>query len=413
MNSRIKWIVALVMVLAALATAVYFMRWRNPAPSVPIRGGRAGLNQPVAVRTATARTGTIDVVLEALGTVSARNTAIVHTRVDGLLQKINFQEGREVTAGAVLAEIDPRPFDAALAQAEGPLARDEALLAAAKSDLDRYQTLLTQDSIARQQVDDQASLVHQYAGAVQSDQGNVANARLQRDFTRVTAPIAGRAGLRQVDVGNMVHAADPNGLVVLTETRPINVLLAVPADRAGEIIRRWSAGTTLKVEAYDRDDKTLLATGRLESTDNQIDSATGTVKLKATFDNQDGALFPNQFVNARLTLNALENQTLVPVAGIQHGTPGTFVYLLGDDSTVSIRKVAVGITTGDMVAIASGLKSGDKIVIEGTDKLRDGAKVQPAAEAPAPDATHRKGSGPAAKGAWPGGKHRSTAASNP
>jgi len=399
-SKRILWIVGVVVVVVAVASAIYVARWRGPAPGAgagPGVGGRAGAGSrggggmPVSVRVATARGGSIDSVLDALGTVTARNTVVVRARVDGQLIRIAFQEGHEVKAGELLAEIDPRPFEAALEQAQGQLARDQAMLAIAKSDLERYQTLLDQDSIAKQQVDDQASLVHQYEGAVQADLGAVANARLQRDFTRITAPIAGRVGLRQVDNGNMVHAADTNGVVVLTETRPINVVFAVPADRAPEIARRWQAGQVLRVDAFDRDGKSLLSTGRLESADNIVDLATSTVKLKAIFDNKDGALFPNQFVNARITIATLDNQTLIPGAAIQRGTPGTFVYVVGDDSTVGIRKVTVGATNGDTVAIAAGLKVGERVVVDGTDKLRDGSKVETPAEAPAGGTPKRKG----------------------
>ncbi|MBS0374336.1 MAG: MdtA/MuxA family multidrug efflux RND transporter periplasmic adaptor subunit [Proteobacteria bacterium] len=394
MNKKNLRILGAVAVIAIVAFSVYWTRWRDPTGG-PGTGGMAGARRggggaPVSVRVAQARTGPIDAVLDALGTVTARNTAIVRARVDGLLVKIDFDEGREVKAGTVLAEIDPRPFDAALEQAQGQLARDQAQLAIAKSDLDRYQTLLEQDSIAKQQVDDQAALVHQYVGAVQADQGAVASARLNREFTRITAPISGRVGLRQVDVGNMVHAADTNGVVVLTETRPINVIFAVPADRAPEIARRWQSGQVLRVDAFDRDGKTLLSTGRLESADNVVDLSTSTVKLKAIFDNKDGQLFPNQFVNARITIATLDNQTLVPGAAVQRGTPGTFVYLVGEDSTVSIRTVAVGAANGDTVAITKGLKPGDSIVVDGTDKLKDGAKVAVAVEAPAGAPTKRK-----------------------
>jgi len=221
--------------------------------------------------------------------------------------------------------------------------------------------------------------------------GAVSNARLNRDWTRITAPISGRVGLRQVDNGNMVHVADANGVVVLTETRPINVIFAVPADRAPEISRRWLSGQPLRVDAFDRDGKTLLSTGRLESADNIVDLATSTVKLKAIFENKDGALFPNQFVNARITIATLDNQTLVPGAAIQRGTPGTFMYVVGDDSTVSIRTVTVGATNGDTVAIAKGIKVGDRVVIDGTDKLRDGSKVEAAVEAPVGAPAKKKG----------------------
>lgn len=407
MSKRIKWITGIVLVVAALATLIYVVRWKDaPAGAAGAGGpggarGRAGSGMPVSVRAVAARTGSIEVALDALGTVTALNTVVVRARVDGPLVRIAFEEGREVKEGAVLAQIDPRPFDAALDQAQGQLARDEALLAVAKSDLDRYQTLLDQDSIAKQQVDDQAALVRQYVGAVQTDRGSVENARLQREFTRITAPISGRVGLRLVDVGNMVHASDANGVVVLTQTRPIFVVFAIPADQAPDIARRWQAGELLRVEAYDRDGKKLLATGRLDSADNVVDLATSTVKLKAIFDNKDGALFPNQFVNARIRVTTLDNQTLIPAAAVQRGTPGTFVYVVGDDSTVSIRTIKIGATSGDTVAVASNLKVGERVVVDGTDKLRDGAKVEAAVDAPATATTSRR------KGPWngPGAKH--------
>lgn len=395
MSMRYRWIVGIAIAVLLLAVAIYMTRWRDP-PSASGPGGRGGLGQPVSVRVAEARSGSIDVVVDALGTVLARNTSVVRARVDGLLQRIVFQEGREVAGGALLAEIDPRPFDAALEQVQGQLIRDQSLLAIARSDLDRYQTLLAQDSIAKQQVDDQVALVHQYQGAVQADQGAVDNARLQRDFTRITAPIAGRVGLRQVDVGNIVHASDLNGIVVLTQTRPINVVFAVPADRAPEVQRRWHDGAKLQVDAFDRDGKTLLATGTLESVDNLVDPATSTVKLKAVFSNSDAALIPNQFVNARITLATLDNQILVPAPAVQRGTPGTFVYVVGDDKTVSIRPVKLGVTNGDTVAMTAGLKVGERVVVDGTDKLRDGAKVEAPVEAPAHPAGRKSGKAPGA-----------------
>ena len=398
MSRRTRAIVAIVVVILAIATTVYVTRWRTP-PGGAGSGMRGGSGQPVSVRVIAARSGSVDVAVDAIGTVLARNTVIVRARVDGQLIRIGFAEGGEVRAGAVLAEIDPRPFDAALEQVQGQLARDEALLAGARSDFSRYQTLLEQDSIARQQVDDQAALVRQYQGAVQADRGTVANARLQRGFTRITAPIAGRVGLRQVDVGNMVHTTDPNGLVVLTETRPIQVVFAVPADRAREIDRRRAGPSALRVEAYDRDGKTLLATGRLDSTDNLVDAATSTVKMKGLFENTDGALFPNQFVNARLIIATLEGQTLVPAAAVQRGTSGTFVYVVGDDSTVAVRPIDIETTSGDTVAVRRGLKAGERVVVDGTDKLRDGSKVEAADEAPAGAAPHRQRAG---RGATPG-----------
>jgi membrane fusion protein, multidrug efflux system len=393
-SRRSKLIIGVLLVLVVLATVIYFTRWKDPLPgSQNGPGGGRGAGMPVPVRTVAARSGSIDVTIDALGTVTARNTAVVHSRVDGLLEHINFQEGHDVKTGAVLAEIDPRPFAAALEQAQGTLARDEALLTSARSDLDRYQTLQAQDSIAKQQVDDQAALVRQYGGTVQTDRGAVANARLQLDWTKITAPIPGRVGLRQVDVGNMVHAADTNGLVVLTQTEPINVVFAVPADSAPDIQRRWKSGAKLAVDAYDRDGKTLLAHGTLESADNVVDATTSTVKLKAVYDNTDGALFPNQFVNARITLTTLENQTLVPATAVQRGTPGTFVYVANADSTVNVRKITLGVTHTDFVAVAAGLKPGEQVVIEGTDKLKDGGKIDNAVDAPAAPAGGKRDRG--------------------
>lgn len=402
MSQRVKWMVGVTGVIAALVVTIYITRWRD-VPQAAAEGGRGrgdGPGQPVSVRVAEAHAGSIAVVLDALGTATARNTVVVRARVDGQLARIAFREGAEVKAGEVLAEIDPRPFDAALQQAEGQLARDEALLSSARADLDRYRTLLAQDSIAKQQVDDQAALVRQYQGAVQGDRGTVANARLQREFARITAPIAGRVGLRQVDVGNAVHTSDANGVVVLTETQPINVVFAVPSDRALDIERRWRTGPSLRVEAYDRDGRTLLATGRLESADNIVDPITSTVKLKALFDNADSALFPNQFVNARLTLATLDNQVLVPSAAVQRGTPGTFVYLVAADATVSVHPVTVTVANGDLVAVGHGLSVGDRVVVDGTDKLRDGSKVIAALDAPAAAAPVRRkrGGSPKASG---------------
>jgi multidrug efflux system membrane fusion protein len=371
------------------ATSVYLIRWRDPAPA---NGGfgRRDASQVVPVRAVEVQAGSIDVTVDALGTVTAGNTVVVQSRVDGLLRKIDFEEGREVQAGAVLAEIDPRPFQATLDQVQGQLTRDEALLAGARSDLSRYQMLLEQDSIAKQQVEDQSALVQQYLGAVQADRGAVATARLQVEWTHITAPISGRVGLRQVDVGNMVHAADANGVVVLTQTRPINVVFAVPANRAPEITRSWQGGAALVVVVYGRDGVTQLAQGRLVSADNVVDPATSTVKLKALFDNADGALLPNQFVNARLTVSTLENQVLIPPAAVQRGSSGTFVYVVRQDATVGVQSVTLGTASADIVAVTAGLKPGNRVVVDGTDKLRDGAHIESAVDAPAAR-PHRKG----------------------
>ncbi|MEI7613104.1 MAG: MdtA/MuxA family multidrug efflux RND transporter periplasmic adaptor subunit [Betaproteobacteria bacterium] len=378
-NKRI-WIILGVLGLAAIA--VYFWAGREGGQQAP--EGRRGMDggRPVPVVAATVQRGDIDVIITALGTVTARNTATVKPRVDGLLQRIVFREGQLVKAGELLAEIDPRPFQALLDQAKGQLLRDQALLGIAQLDVERYRNLLAKDSIARQQVEAQEALVKQYQGTVQIDQGNVDNARLQLDFTRITAPLPGRLGLRQVDVGNMVRASDTTGLVVITQTQPIMVVFSIPADSLGAVVKHVQAGETLAVEAWDREGRNRLASGSLLSLDNQIDTTTGTVKLKAEFTNTDNALFPNQFVNARLRVEKRQGATLVPVAAIQRGTLGTFVYVVNaEDKTVSTRAVTLGPNTADTVAIEKGLEPGEVVVVDGADKLRQGAKVElPSAE---------------------------------
>ena len=277
-------------------------------------------------------------------------------------------------AGALLAQIDPSTFQAALNQAEGQLAKDQAQLAGARVDLDRYTGLLAKDSVARQTVDAQRFTVQQLEGAVRADKATVENARLQLTFTRVTAPFAGRVGLRQVDPGNMVHASDTNGLVVLTQTHPIYVVFAVPSEHLALIYPHWRRGDALEVQALDRDGK-VIASGKLAAVDNQIDTTTGTIKLKALFDNTDDALFPAQFVTARLRLDTVSGATLVPSAAVQRGAPGTFVYVVNADNTVSLRKMTLGPASGELVSVKDGVKPGEKVVIDGLDKLRDGAQV--------------------------------------
>lgn len=338
----------------------------------------AGANRPIPVRAATVKQGDVQVTVDGLGTVTARNTATVKARVDGPLLRIVFTEGQTVNRGDLLAEIDPQPFQVQLSQAQGQLARDQALLASAQVDLARYEGLLAKDSIAKQQVDTQAALVKQYQGTVQVDQAQVDSARLQLGYTRVTAPISGRLGLRQVDVGNTVRASDATGIVLITQTQPISVVFPLPADQLGSVLNRQRAGSVLLVEALDRDGKTVLAKGRLVSADNQIDLATGTVKLKAEFDNQDNALFPNQFVNARLHVETRPNATLVPSAAVQRGTQGSFVYTVNAEGVVSVRPVVLssGGSTSDLLVVEKGVQPGEQVVIDGLDKLRDGGKVE-------------------------------------
>jgi len=374
MKRKLVWIL-LLLLAGALAYWVYGKPVDAPAQTAGAKHAAGGRGRPLPVQAASATTGDIDVVIDALGTVTARNTATVKARVDGQLLRVGFQEGQAVKAGALLAEIDPRPFQVVFDQAKGQLRRDRALLANARLDLTRYRGLLAQDSIAGQQVDDQKALVEQYEGLVQADLAQVESARLQLDFTRITAPISGRLGLRQVDVGNMIHGSDANGLVVITETQPINVVFAIPADNIAAVLAGLRKGAALAVDVYDRVGKVKLASGKLLTVDNQVDVTTGTVKLKAEFANRDEQLFPNQFVNARLRLETRHSAILVPVAAIQRGTQGPFVYLVGHDQTVSIRPVTLGPFSGDVVAVDQGLATGDLVVIDGADKLRDGALI--------------------------------------
>jgi len=396
MKSKTIWIAIAVLAMVGVAAAIFHGK-QETQTSQTGRHGMDGAGRPVPVVAATARSGDIDVVINALGTVTARNTVTIKPRVDGQLVRIAFREGQLVKAGEVLAEIDPRPFQAQLDQANGQLVRDQALLANARLDLERYRGLLAKDSIAEQQVDAQIALVRQYEGQVLTDRAQVDNARLQLGFTRVTAPVPGRLGLRLVDVGNMVHASDTGGLVVITQTQPIAVVFAIPADNLPAVISKLQANETLTVEAWDREGKTRLATGKLLTTDNQIDTTTGTVKLKAEFPNTDNALFPNQFVNARLRVETLHGLTLVPVAAIQRGTQGTFFYVVKEDKSVSLRPVVLGPVSGDMVAVEKGLAPGEQVVIDGADKLRQGAKVEvsaPGAREAGQKTTPRKGGRP-------------------
>ncbi len=354
------------------------------------RFGGANRVQPVSV--AAARKQDVKVVLSAIGNISALNTATVRARVDGELKAIRFKEGQLVRAGALLAEIDPRTYEIALAQVQGQMARDQSLLKNARLDLERYKDLLAKDSIAKQQVDTQDALVGQLTASVQTDQAQVDSARLQLSYTKITAPISGRLGLKLVDLGNIVHAGDAAGIVTITQTQPISVVFAVPEANLAQITRKLKGTDPLTVEAWDREQRNVLATGKVSTTDNAIDAVTGTIKIKAEFANADGTLFPNQFVNIKLQVNTLEDALAVPSTAVQRGAQGTFVYVVKPDSSVTVRRIRIGTTEGDWVSVQGDLAAGDKVVTDGADRLREGAKVEViapvvSATPPAPAAT--------------------------
>ncbi|MGK9232955.1 MdtA/MuxA family multidrug efflux RND transporter periplasmic adaptor subunit [Inquilinus limosus] len=361
----------------AVAALIVFATWHvvtAPAPP-PAGGGRfAGMPaQPVGV--ATVGRGDIWITLDALGTVTPLATVTVRTQIAGQLVEVGFQEGQMVKKGDFLAQVDPRPYQVALEQDEGQLARDQAALAQAQADLARDQQMLKQNAVSRQQVDDQAFLVQQDQGTVQSDQAQIDAQKLNLQYARITAPIDGRVGLRQVDPGNYVQTSDTSGIVVITQLQPISVVFSLPEDDLPQIQARLRAGAGLPVIAFDRSGTTQIATGTLSTLDNQIDTTTGTVRLRAAFDNADGALFPNQFVNARLLVDTLHDAVTVPVAAVQNGAPGAFVYLVDAGGTVSVRPIQTGPAEGGMVSVQDGLQPGDRVVVDGTDRLRDGAHV--------------------------------------
>ncbi len=404
-------VAALAIVLAVIVLIVRH-RTQTAAAGAGAGTGRGGQNGPVAVAVATVSPGDIQIRIPALGTVTSLANVTVRTQISGTLQKILFTEGQLVHAGDPLAQIDPRPYEAALETAEGNLRRDQSLLANARLDLTRYEGLVKEDSIAAQQLDTQRALVGQYVGSIESDQGQVKTARVNLAYTRVVSPVTGRVGIRQVDQGNYVTPGDTNGIVVVNQVQPISVIFSVPEDNVSAILKKVRAGGVMKVEAYDRAGTVKLADGTLSTIDNAIDITTGTVKLRAQFENADGALFPNQFVNVSLLLDLLQNQLIMPNAAVRRGAPngvaGTFVYLVNADRTVAVRPVTLGTVDGERVAVTAGVAAGDVVVTEGGDRLRDGATVQlPAASSgspPGPGGVGAPGTAPAGK--RPPGSHR-------
>jgi multidrug efflux system membrane fusion protein len=363
--------IALLIAMIGGGTLVLSRPWRSTVGAQ----GSVPASPRIPVVAAAARTRDVGVYLRGLGSVTPLNTVTVKSRVDGELIGVHFQEGQIVRSGDLLAEIDSRPFQAQLTQFEGQLERDQALLDNARLDLKRFQVLVTTDAVPRQQLDTQASLVHQFEGTVKNDQGQIDATKVQLVYCRITSPIAGRVGLRLVDPGNIVHATDTGGLVIVTQLQPITVIFTIPEDSIPMVLERLQRGLRMPVETYDREYRQKLAEGALLTIDNQVDPTTGTVRLKAQFPNSDNRLFPSQFVNARLLIDTRRGATVVPTAAIQQSPKGSFVYVLRPDRTVAIRQVTIGVTDGDDVSIERGLAVGEQVVVEGAERLRDGAAV--------------------------------------
>lgn len=376
-HSGRRWLV-IILVVAALGLLVWWL-WPTAAEQPQRPGGRPGFGAfsgPVPVRVAPVRQGEFEVYYKALGTVTPLNTINVRSRVAGELMEVRFDEGQRVSAGDLLAVIDPRPYEVALQQAEGTLKQNQALLTNAQLDLKRYRGLFDEDSIAKQTLDTQQALVNQYEGTLAANRAAVNEARLNLTFTRIEAPIDGRVGLRQLDQGNLVAANDTTPLVVITQTQPMAIAFTLPEGDLLPVLQRFRRGDELAVQAWDRGERVLFGEGVLESLDNQIDAATGTLRLKARFDNQAEMLMPNQFVNVRLRVQTLTDAILIPSAALQFGARGTFAYVVGDDNKVQLRILEVGPSNGETTVVSSGLAVGERIVMEGTDRLRDGSEVE-------------------------------------
>jgi multidrug efflux system membrane fusion protein len=407
-RSAIITVLAILVAVFLVVRFVHHKQQQQAATAAANRGGgfrrKPGASgaaaQPVAVSVATVKSGDITVRIPALGTITPLATVTVKTQISGTLQKILFKEGQLVKEGDPIALIDPRPYEAALEQAQGNLRRDQALLVDAKLDLKRYEDLITQDSVAEQQVDTQRYLVDQYVGTVASDEAAIKTAKVNLIYCHITSPVTGRVGLRQVDQGNYVTPGDTNGLVVITQLQPITAIFPIPEDNVTKVMQRLHDGATLTAEAYDRTNSGKLADGKVLTVDNQIDVTTGTVKLRALFDNKDNSLFPNQFVNIQLVVEDLKNQVVMPNAAVHRGAPNgvttTFVYLVNSDSTVSVHPVTLGVVDGEYVGVTAGVTPGAVVVTEGGDRLRDGVPVSLPGATPTPARTADASGAPAA-----------------